>query len=122
MASTIDTTFPHHRLDAYCVALDFVAAADRVAAPIPRGRRELADQLERASTSTVLLIAEGANRRTAGDKRQRFSMARGECGECAAATEIAMTLRLVPRDDAQRVLVLAARVAAMLTRLIQRFE
>ena len=70
----------------------------------------------------MLLIAEGANRRTAGDKRQRFSMARGECGECAAATEVALTLRLVPRDEAQRVMVLAGRVAAMLTRLIQRFE
>ena len=122
MASTTDTTFPHHRLHAYCVALDIVAAADRVAASIPRGRRELADQLKRASTSTVLLIAEGANLRTAGDKRQRFAMARGECGECAAATEVAMTLRLVPVDDAHKVLVFAARVAAMLTRLIQRFE
>ena len=79
MTHTTDTTFPHHRLDAYRVALELVAAADRVAAAIPRGRRELADQLKRASTSTVLLIAEGANRRTAGDKRQRFAMARGEC-------------------------------------------
>jgi hypothetical protein len=42
--------------------------------------------------------------------------------ECAAATEVALTLNLVPRDEAQRVLVLAARVAAMLTRLIQRFQ
>ncbi len=33
-----------------------------------------------------------------------------------------MTLRLVARDDAHKVLVFAARVAAMLTRLIQRFE
>ena len=122
MAHTIDTTFPHHRLDAYCVALDLVAAANRVAASIKRGQRPLADQLKRASTSTVLLIAEGANRRTAGDKRQRFAMARGECGECAAATEVAMTLGLVPHGEAQRVLDLAARVAAMLTRLIQRFQ
>ncbi len=122
MTYTTDTTFPHNRLDAYCVALELVAAADRVAAAIPRGRRELADQLKRASTSTALLIAEGANRRTAGDKRQRFAIARGECGECAAAAEVATTLRLVSKDLAHDVVVLASRVAAMLTRLIQRFE
>ncbi len=122
MTRSIDTTFPHNRLDAYRVALELAAAADRLAAAIPRGRRNLADQLKRAATSTVLLIAEGANRRTAGDKRQRFAMARGECGESAAATELAMTLRLVQHDDARETLVLAARVAAMLTRLIQRFD
>ncbi|MCP4658585.1 MAG: four helix bundle protein, partial [bacterium] len=83
-------------------ALELVAAADRVAAAIPRGRRELADQLKRASTSTVLLIAEGANRRTAGDKRQRFAMARGECWGAPTGATRASWARRGQRSPRQR--------------------
>ena len=78
-------SFPHERLDAYRVALELAGAARRLAAQIPRGHRSLADHLLRAATNTVLLLAEGANRRGAGEKRQRFVESRGECGEAAAA-------------------------------------
>jgi hypothetical protein len=61
----------------------------------------------RAACSTVLLISEGANRYCAGDKRQRFRMAQGECGECAAASELAMELGLVPTHEALAVQQLA---------------
>ena len=115
-------SFPHHRLDAYRVALQMATAAKRAAARVPRGYRTLADQMLRAACSTVLLISEGANRFSAGDKRQRFRMAQGECGECAAASELAMKLGLVPTHEALAVQQLAARVGAMLTRLIRRFQ
>ena len=114
--------FPHHRLDAYRIALEMAAAARRAADRIPRGQRSVADQMMRAAGSTVLLIAEGANRHSTGDKRHRYAMARGECGECAAAVELANVLGLVPDPDAHRVLQRAARVGAMLTRLIRRFS
>jgi four helix bundle protein len=114
------TEFPHHRLDAYRVALELAVLAREVSERIPRGHRNLADQMLRAAVSTVLLIAEGANRRSSGDKRQRFSLARGECAECAAAAELAGALGLVGAAQAQRVQQLAGRIAAMLTRLIQR--
>jgi four helix bundle protein len=68
----------------------------------------------------VLLIAEGANRYTAGQKRQRYSEARGESGEVAAAAELLATLRLAPQREADAIIALAGRVAARLTRLIQR--
>ena len=72
--------------------------------------------------NTALLIAEGANRYGAGQKRQRFSEARGECGECAAGLEQAMALKLVPAADAEQATELAARVAAMLTGLLRRWS
>jgi four helix bundle protein len=112
--------FPHQRLEAYRVGLELIRATRRAADRIPRGYRNLADQMMRASLSTVLLTAEGANRYMAGDKRQRFRMAQGECGECAAAAEVAKVLGLVPDSEAMRVQHLAGRVAAMLTRLIRR--
>ena len=69
---------------------------------------------------TVLLIAEGANRRTAGDKRQRYSMARGERGE-VAAVEVIIALGFADESHAAESLELADRASAMLLRLEQRF-
>ncbi len=116
------TEFPHHRLDAYRVALELAVGVRAIADRIPRGHRSLADQMQRASMSTVLLIAEGANRRGAGEKRHRFSLARGECAECAAAVELAAALGVTPDAEAKQAQLLAGRVAAMLTRLIQRWS
>ena len=47
----------HERLDAYQVAMDFVALANDVEHS-PRARGHLADQLQRASLSVALNIAE----------------------------------------------------------------
>ena len=114
--------FPHSRLEVYRVALEMAAHAKTIADGIPRGHRNLADQIIRASTSTVLNIGEGANRFTSGAKRQRYSEARGECGEAAAAAELLGTLNLAPSIDCSNLITLAGRVAAMLTRLIQRLS
>ena len=110
--------FPHHRLDAWNVALEMASQARRVADAVPRGFRRLADQLMRAAGSTALLIAEGANRWSLGQKRQRYSEARGECGEVAAAAELLGTLGLVHASLIVPLLELASRVGAMLKRLL----
>jgi four helix bundle protein len=113
--------FPHTRLEVFQLSLEMASQAKLVADRIPRGHRTLADQLLRSSGSTVLLIGEGANRYTAGAKRQRYSEARGECGEVAAAAELLSVLELVPRKEFEVLLSLAGRVASMLTRLLKRF-
>ena len=114
------STFTHHKLDAYRVALQMAKQAKLLSDRVPRGYRSFADQMLRAAGSTVLLIGEGANRYTAGQKRQRYSEARGECGETAVAAELLATLGLLPQQDVEPLLASAGRVAAMLTRLIQR--
>ena len=113
--------FDHQRLDVYRVALQLAQQSKGLADRVPRGYRSFADQLLRAAGSTVLLIGEGANRFSQGQKRQRYAEARGECGELAAALELLVVLELVPANDAQQALALAGRVGAMLTRLLQRF-
>jgi four helix bundle protein len=112
--------FPHHRLDAYRVALEMAGEADAIAAKLTGRHRRMADQLGRAAIAVPLLVAEGAHRRTAGQKRQRFTEARGECAEVAAACELARSLQLVDDDTARSVEALADRVCAMLTKLIAR--
>ena len=112
--------FPHERLDAYQVALRMAALAKKVAASIPRGHRNVADHMQRSAQNAVLLLAEGANRRTAGHKSQRFGESRGECGEVAASADLVIVMELGPRGDAQELKALAARVSAMLTGLLKR--
>ncbi len=114
--------FPHHRLDAYHRAVDLLTGVHTAQQRIPRGHRPLADQLVRAATSVALNLGEGANRYGTGEKRACFSRARGECGEVAVAIEIAVALGFIPAADAAQLLELAGRVAAMLTRLIQRHQ
>ncbi len=65
--------FDHERLDAYQVAIDFVALADDVVENLPRGRGHLADQLQRASLSVALNIAEGAGEYSPKDKKRFYS-------------------------------------------------
>lgn len=114
--------FSHQRLDVHRVALEMARRSRELADRVPRGYRSFADQLLRAAGQTVLLIGEGANRYTAGQKRQRYTEARGECGEVASAVELLATLRLAPHAEANEIMHLAGRVAAMLTRLIQRYR
>jgi four helix bundle protein len=114
--------FSHHKLDVYRVALQMAQRSHELAAKVPRGYRSFADHLQRAAGQNVLLIAEGANRYSTGQKRQRYSEARGESGEVAAAAELLATLHLIAKADAEDLIHLAGRVAAMLTRLIQRYR
>lgn len=114
--------FPHEKLHAYQVALRMAAWARQLAAQIPRGQRNLADHLLRAASNTVLLLGEGANRRGAASKRQRFAESRGECGEVAAAADLLSAMAIGSPADAQELKQLAGRVSAMLMRLIARLE
>jgi four helix bundle protein len=112
--------FPHEKLDVYRVALEMAALAKELAKEIPRGHRNVADHLQRAADNTVLLIAEGANRRGQALKRQRFVEGRGEAGEVAAAADLVVILDLGSRMKAEKMKHLAGRACAMLTRLTAR--
>jgi four helix bundle protein len=113
-------TFPHEKLDAYHVALAMAALARYIAERIPRGHRNVADHMMRAAENTVLLLAEGANRRGAALKRQRFGESRGECGEVAAAAGLLQALEIGGQSEVAELRHFASRVSAMLTRLMAR--
>lgn len=115
-------SFPHEKLEAYQVGLKMATLAKEVAAQIPRGYRNVADHLLRAASNTVLLLAEGANRRGAGEKRQRFVESRGECGEVGAAGDLLLVYDIGSRANVETLKRLASRVSAMLTRLIERLD
>ena len=81
------------KLDVYAVALELQALASTL---VPPQNRVLHDQMERASLSVVLNIAEGAGRRSRKDKRRFYTMARGSACECAAAVDVLRQRHLAP--------------------------
>lgn len=107
------------RLDVYRVALEFQARAagmcvDRRLGPTLR------DQLDRASVSIVLCIAEGAGRRTAREQAHFFAIARGSATECAALLDLVEARGLLSTSDHRHVRGLLVRIVQMLTRLMAR--
>ena len=111
------TTFDHERLDVYKAAIEFVAISDDVVEHLPRGRRYLADQLQRAAVSIPLNIAEGAGEFSRKDKRRFYRIALRSATESAAILDVCRRLEL---DDGTRLRAgrdLLLRIVAMLTRL-----
>jgi four helix bundle protein len=84
--------FDHERLDVYRLALAFVVVANDVAQGLPRGRSYLADQLQRAATSVILNLAEGAGEYSANDKARFYRMSKRSATECAAILDVCKQL------------------------------
>jgi len=106
------------RLDCFRVAVEF----QTLAADLCSHRRlgALRDQLDRASVSIVLNIAEGAGRRTPADKAHFFTIARGSTTECAAVLELLAARGLMAAQAHRHGRSLLVRIVQMLTRLIAR--
>jgi four helix bundle protein len=113
-----DALLDAEKLDVYRIALEFQAIAGQL---VPkRGYAELRDQLDRASISIVLNIAEGCGRRSPADKGRFYSMARGSATECAAILDLLGARGLVADRPRARARSLLVRVVQMLTRLVAR--
>jgi four helix bundle protein len=108
-----DALLDAEKLDVYRIALEFQAVAGQL---VPkRGYAELRDQLERASVSIVLNIAEGAGRVSRADKARFYAMARGSATECAAVMDLLWARDLVDPTLRNRARSLLVRIVQMLT-------
>jgi len=112
--------FAHRKLIAWQVARELADRVRPVVASLPKRYEELGNQLLRAALATEALIAEGANRYTPKQKRQRFAEARGECGETASHLERLFRYHLIGENELTSMLALADRVCALCTGLIRR--
>ena len=106
------------KLDCYRVALEFQALAGRL---LPkRGHSVLRDQLDRASVSIALNIAEGAGRFSPADKARFYAIARGSATECAAVVDVVLNRGLAPVPVCREARSLLVRIVQMLTQLNAR--
>ena len=103
-----------HRFDAYRLALAF---RSHVVRWLPLRRAELSDQLDRASLSIALNIAEGAGR-AGRDQARHYAIARGRAFECLAVLDL-LELEAAPASS-REARALLVRQMAVLTALIRR--
>lgn len=108
----------HERLDVYQRAIEFLAAALRIAEKLPRGQAPLADQFRRAAMSIPLNIAEGSGRAPGSADRSRFrGIARGSAMECGAILDVVRLLDIAPDTDWTHAKGLLVRVVEMLSKM-----
>jgi four helix bundle protein len=107
----------HTKLDVYERSLDLLDLLDRITEAMPSGRAHLRDQLDRAGTSVVLNIAEGAGEFSKADKQRFYRMAKRSTTEAAAILDILERRRSVAGELIEQARVTAIRVVSMLTKL-----
>jgi four helix bundle protein len=83
---------------------------------IERSDRDLADQLRRAASSVVLNLAEG-QRSAKGNRHKHYAIAHGSANEVKAGLRLAVALRLVEPEAAERALKVLDRQLRLLWKL-----
>jgi four helix bundle protein len=98
--------FDHEKLQVYQESLHFITWLEPLLEKLPKSL-SVRDQLDRASTSIPLNIAEGNGKFTKPDRCRYFDNARGSSLECAKA-----------KSDVTEILAGKERVRAMVSMLI----
>ena len=120
------TKFDHEKLEVYRYELDFVEWVTPLleeAATSTKGRtREVCDQLDRASLSSLLNTAEGNGKRQRQVRAKFFDDARGSVTECAACLDALVAKRVVSPERIIAGKDLLLKIVSMLSGLVNRFD
>jgi four helix bundle protein len=90
----------HEKLEVYQASLALIAWLEPLLRRLPKGLAVF-DQLDRASTSIPLNIAEGNGKFTKPDRCRYFDHARGSALECAAALDVLVAKEQVSEQEIQ---------------------
>jgi four helix bundle protein len=110
----------HANLHVYHCALDLLDIVDQLVSELPAGRAHLKDQLDRAATSIVLNIAEGAGEFSGAEKQRFYRMAKRSATETSAIIDILARRGQLAPEGAEAIGELIARVVAMLTTMTMK--
>ena len=113
--------FDHEKLFAYQRSIEFVAWSSDLLENIP-AKLSVCDQLDRASTSVPLNIAEGNGKYTSPDRCRYFEIARGSALECAACLDVLVAKGKCTADQVQSGKALLHEVVSLLIGLIKSFS
>src|SRR6266576_7155837 len=113
--------FDHEKLDVYREAIDFCSwVGDFLAATAAKAAAK--DQLDRASTSIPLNIAERNGKFSARDRARFLEMARGSALECAACLDVLLVRKLASEQQVAGQKEKLARIVQMLIGLLRKFS
>jgi four helix bundle protein len=86
--------FDHEKLKVYSRAIEFITWLSEILQEVPKSH-SVWDQLDRASTSIPLNIAEGSGKFTPADKARYYDSARGSALECAACLDVLVSKKIL---------------------------
>jgi len=115
------TYFDHEKLDVYREAIAFCAWVGELLNGIT-ARAAAKDQLDRASTSIPLNIAEGNGKFSVKDRARFLEIARGSALECAAALDVLVARKLAATEQIETAKENLARIVQMLMGMLRRFS
>jgi len=110
--------FDHEKLNVYQDSTTFVAWTDDLLESIPKSIAAH-NQLDRASTSVPLNIAEGNGKYTPADRCKFFDIGRGSALECAACLDVLVAKKKIEETKANEGKALLVEIVSMLVGLIR---
>jgi four helix bundle protein len=110
-----EVVFDHEKLDVYRVARELVTMVGELSTRTMA--RDLRDQLDRASTSVLYNIAEGAGKVARADKQRSYEIARGSATEMAAQLDVLHIRKQISTEGYRVARRLLLRTLQMLSRL-----
>jgi four helix bundle protein len=114
--------FDFEKLDVYQKAKAFNKEVLKYIATTDRLNRTTKDQLQRASLSIMLNIAEGSSRFSKADRKNYFVIARGSTFECVAIFDFLKGENLIDIDPHTKFYQLAEELSKMLFAMIKNLE
>ena len=115
------TYFDHERLDVYQEAIAFCGWVGDLLNEIA-AKAAAKDQLDRASTSLPLNIAEGNGKFSDADRSRFLEIARGSALECAACLDVLAVRKLVATERIVPAKERLVRIVNMLMGMLKRFS
>jgi|SRR5437870_4639505 len=113
--------FDHEKLDVYREAIAFCGWVGEFLTAVS-AKTAAKDQLDRASTSIPLNIAEGNGKFSAKDRSRFFEVARGSALECAACLDVLLARKLATQEQVVLFKERLARIVQMLIGLLRKFS
>lgn len=117
-SETSEIFFDHEKLDVYRESLSFIAWLEPLLEALPK-RLAVRDQLDRASTSIVLNLAEGNGKFTGPDRCKFFDISRGSALESASCLDVLVAKKRVELKDILQGKRSLRKVVSMLVGLIR---
>jgi four helix bundle protein len=112
------TSLDHEKLDVYQTALEFITWTLPLLENLP-SNAAVRNQLDRASTSIPLNIAEGNGKFTPADRCRYFDNARGSALECSGCLDVIVAKRFAKTEDVVAGKGLALKMVSMLFGMIR---
>jgi four helix bundle protein len=115
------TYFDHEKLDVYQESVAFCGWVGDLLNDIV-GKAAAKDQLDRASTSLLLNIAEGNGKFSTADRARFLEIARGSALECAACLDVLAVRKFITAERTLPAKEQLVRIVNMLMGMLKRFS